>query len=60
MSVLKDGKPAAEGGKPVREEFLVFGEPLIGEEEIQAVVETLRSGWISTGPKSVRFAKELS
>lgn len=37
------------------EEFLVFGAPLIGEPEIEEVVDTLRSGWLSTGPKVARF-----
>lgn len=47
--------PAMEGGDPVRTELLVFGQPRIGEEEIQAVVETLRSGWIGTGPRVQEF-----
>lgn len=47
--------PALEGGSPVREEFLVFGSPLIGEEEIKEVVDSLRTGWIGTGPKVERF-----
>lgn len=51
--------PALEGGTPVRDKYLIFGQPLIGEEEIDAVVETLRSGWISTGAKSVLFAKNF-
>ncbi len=34
-----------------RTEFLVFGAPQIGEEEIQEVLDTLRSGWIGTGPR---------
>ena len=36
-------------------EPIVFGAPLIGEEEIAEVVDTLRSGWIGTGPKTKRF-----
>jgi dTDP-4-amino-4,6-dideoxygalactose transaminase len=32
---------------------------MIGEEEIAEVVDTLRSGWITTGPKSARFEEEL-
>lgn len=47
--------PAIEGGHPIRNEFLIFGSPLIGEEEIKEVVDTLRSGWIGTGPKTQRF-----
>lgn len=52
-------KPAIEGGKPVREKYLVFGSPLIGEEEINDVVDSLRSGWLSTGPKVSRFESEI-
>ena len=38
-----------------RNEFLVFGSPLITEADIQEVVDTLRSGWIGSGPKVMRF-----
>ncbi len=48
-------KPAVIGGAPVRDEFLVFGAPLIDEEAIAEVVETLRSGWIGTGPRTRRL-----
>jgi dTDP-4-amino-4,6-dideoxygalactose transaminase len=44
----------------MREDFLVFGRPVIGEEEIAEVVESLRSGWIGTGPKVQRFEEMLS
>ena len=47
------------GGRPVRDEFLVFGRPCIGEEEIAEVVETLRSGWIGTGPRTLRFENDF-
>jgi len=47
--------PAIEGGNPIRDEFLVFGSPLIGEEEIREMVDTLRSGWLGAGPKTQRF-----
>jgi dTDP-4-amino-4,6-dideoxygalactose transaminase len=46
---------AIEGGKPVRDTFLVFGKPCLGDEEAQEVLDTLRSGWIGTGPKTIRF-----
>ena len=39
----------------MRDEFLVFGSPVIGEEEIAEVVDSLRSGWVGTGPKVQRF-----
>jgi dTDP-4-amino-4,6-dideoxygalactose transaminase len=38
-----------------RNGYLPFAPPLIGEEEIAEVVATLRSDWITTGPKVVRF-----
>jgi dTDP-4-amino-4,6-dideoxygalactose transaminase len=38
-----------------RPNMLVFGSPLIGEEEVQEVAETLRSGWLGTGPRVRRF-----
>jgi len=43
----------------MRSTFLPFARPSLGEEEIREVVETLRSGWITTGPKTERFAAEF-
>ena len=40
--------------------FLPFALPEIGEEEIAEVVDTLRSGWITTGPKAKRFETEFA
>jgi len=51
-------KPQPEG-RPVRQQFLVFGSPALGEAEIQEVVETLRSGWIGTGPRVARFESDF-
>jgi dTDP-4-amino-4,6-dideoxygalactose transaminase len=42
-----------------RKEFLVFGSPLIEQAEIDEVVDSLRSGWIGTGPKVARFERML-
>lgn len=36
-------------------DFLPFALPEIGDEEIAEVVDTLRSGWVTTGPKAKRF-----
>jgi dTDP-4-amino-4,6-dideoxygalactose transaminase len=41
-------------------ELLPFHVPEIGEEELQSVVETLRSGWLTTGPKVKRFEEEFA
>jgi dTDP-4-amino-4,6-dideoxygalactose transaminase len=43
----------------LRKEFLVFGSPVIGEAEIAEIVDSLRSGWIGTGPKVQRFEHAL-
>jgi dTDP-4-amino-4,6-dideoxygalactose transaminase len=39
----------------MRKTFLPFSLPTIGEEEIAEVTHSLRSGWITTGPKTKRF-----
>lgn len=39
--------------------FLPFALPDIGEEEINEVVDSLRSGWLTTGPKTKAFEKEF-
>lgn len=51
---------AINGGKPQREKMLPFGVPNFGEEEIAEVVDTLRSGWVSTGPKTKKFEGEFA
>ncbi len=40
--------------------FLPFALPDIGEEEIAAVVECLRSGWVTTGPRTRQFEFEFA
>lgn len=44
----------------MRDKFLPFSPPLIGEDEINEVVDTLRSDWITTGPKVKRFEQEFA
>lgn len=46
--------------KPHRDTFLVFGKPFIGKEEIVEVVDTLKSGWWGTGPKTEAFEKAFT
>jgi dTDP-4-amino-4,6-dideoxygalactose transaminase len=43
----------------VRSEFLPFSTPTIEDDEINEVVDSLRSGWITTGPKVKRFEDEF-
>ncbi|MCU0610668.1 MAG: DegT/DnrJ/EryC1/StrS family aminotransferase [Candidatus Eisenbacteria bacterium] len=40
---------------PLRDALLPFSIPSIGDEEIEEVVATLRSGWLTTGPRTRRF-----
>lgn len=40
--------------------FIPFALPLTGEAEIQEVVDTIRSGWLTTGPKTKQFESDFS
>jgi UDP-4-amino-4-deoxy-L-arabinose-oxoglutarate aminotransferase len=42
-----------------REQFLPFSRPSINSEDITAVTEVLKSGWITTGPKNTEFEKNM-
>ncbi len=52
--------PALEGGKATRDKFLVFGSPIVEEDAINSVIESLKSGWIGTGPKVKEFEKQVT
>jgi len=54
--------PAIAGGVPVRSDArrLIFGAPVIGETEIAAVAEVLRSRWIGTGTGVQHFEQEFA
>jgi perosamine synthetase len=51
---------ALHGGTPVRATLLPYGRHLIGEDDIQAVVEALRSDWLTTGPKVEQFEEAFA
>jgi len=51
---------AVHGGSPVRKTLLPYGRQSIDESDIQAVVETLRSDWLTTGPKVVEFEEAVA
>lgn len=44
----------------MRTQFLPFHQPDIGSEEIEAVVRTLRSGWLTTGPETRAFEQAFA
>ena len=43
-----------------RNSFLVFGAPVIEEDEIAEVVSSLRTGWLGTGPKVAQFEADFA
>jgi dTDP-4-amino-4,6-dideoxygalactose transaminase len=43
-----------------RSTFLSFQPPAVGEEEIAAVAETLRSGWLTTGPRTAELERRFA
>jgi len=45
---------------PVRSTFLPYHQPSIDADDEQAVLETLRSGWITTGPRTKTFEHTLA
>jgi len=51
---------AIHGGSPVRKTLLPYGRQLIDESDIQAVVDTLRSDWLTTGPKIAEFEEAFA
>src|SRR3954464_3372331 len=51
---------ALHGGTPVRNTLLPYGRQSIDEDDIQAVVETLRSDWLTTGPRVNEFEEAFA
>ena len=43
-----------------KDNFLVFGAPVIEDDEIQEVVASMKSGWLGTGPKVARFEADFA
>lgn len=43
----------------MRDEFIPFSIPQISDDEINEVIDTLRSGWITTGPKVKQFESDF-
>ncbi len=44
----------------MNKDFLLFHKPFISDEEVNEIVDTLRSGWLSMGPKTIRFEQEFN
>ena len=53
--LFRKGKKGGDMEKP----FVAFGKPFISQDEIDEVVDSLKSGWIGTGPKVQRFENDF-
>ncbi len=51
---------AVNGGEPVRGSFLPYGRQSVEESDVQAVVDVLRSDWLTTGPKVGEFEEAFA
>lgn len=61
MATVRSVDPSSSTqARPARTAFLSFAPPSIGEEEIAEVTDTLRSHWITTGPKTARFERDFA
>jgi len=51
---------AIDGGTPVRQTMLPYGRQWVDDADVQAVVEVLRSDWLTTGPKVGEFERAVA
>jgi UDP-4-amino-4,6-dideoxy-N-acetyl-beta-L-altrosamine transaminase len=54
------GRLAIDGGMPVRETMLPYGHQSVDGADVQAVLEVLRSDWLTTGPKVCEFEEKVA
>ncbi len=57
---LTRARLASQGGTPVRPEFLPIALPDIGPRERELVMQSLDSGWITTGPRTFELAEQVA
>jgi dTDP-4-amino-4,6-dideoxygalactose transaminase len=60
VSGSTDTRLALDGGTPVRATMLDFSPPVIGEEEVESVAATLRSGWLTSGPRTAELEERFA
>ncbi len=62
MSIVREERArlAINGGQPVRKRMLPYGHQDIGDDDIQAVIEVLRSDWLTTGPRVAEFEQAIA
>lgn len=59
MRALLD-TPVDEGGEPIASKLITLAKPSLGEEEENAIIETVRSGWLATGARVQSFEKQFA
>ena len=52
--------PVDDGGEPIAAHFIPLARPSLGKEEEDAVIDTLRSGWLTTGARVQAFERALA
>ncbi len=60
MVTTKQELLAVDGGTPTRKTLLPYGRQSIGEDDIESVVDVLRSDWLTTGPKVAEFEEAFA
>lgn len=60
IDTARSTKLAVDGAAPVRAELLPYSRPEIDENDIAAVVDALRSGWLTTGPRIAALEAALA
>ncbi len=60
MTIVAEASSSTVSRAAQRSTFLPFSPPAISEEEIETVVETMRSGWITTGPRTKKFEQTFA
>ena len=60
MPFEKSNRLALHGGTPVRDTFLDFSKPVLGDDEKREVMEVLDSGWLTSGKKASAFENEFA
>ena len=60
LGTVEESRTLLERNTQASDIAVPFHRPSVGEDEIAEVVDTLRSGWLTTGPKVARFQREFA
>jgi perosamine synthetase len=59
-TLAQKNRLALYGGKPVRGKLLPYGKQFVDQKDIDAVIDVLRSDWLTTGPTVVEFERQFA